>query len=57
MNMRYFRKQMMFDLEIQSPNQPGNQPVVGGEIGCCIHLVNGPFIFNFIGIHISNRER
>ncbi len=44
----------MFNLEIQSTDQPGNQPVMGGKICCRIHLVNGPFIFNFIGIDICH---
>src|SRR5687768_9344908 len=47
MYMRYFGKQMVFYLEIQSTNQPTYQFIPGGKIGRCFQLVNSPFIFHF----------
>ena len=52
MNMRYFGEQMMFYLKIQATNQPGNESVMCGKIGSRIHLVDRPFIFNFVSINI-----
>ena len=52
-HMRDFWKQMMFYLEIQSTNQPGDQFVFCGKICSGLNLVNSPFIFNSIGISIG----
>src|SRR5438445_13152958 len=56
MNMRYFREQVMFDLEIQSAYKPGYQLVACSKIGCSLDLVNGPFIFQLAGLLVGNRE-
>ena len=56
MNMRYFGEKMMFDLEIQPPDQPGDHRVTRSEIGRRLDLVNSPLIFQFIGIHIGHGE-
>src|SRR5450631_242078 len=47
---------MVLNLEIQSANQPGNQPVMGCEICRGIHLMNCPFVFNLIRIQIGHGE-
>src|SRR5579872_1987166 len=53
MNMGYFREEMMFDLEIQPPHQPGNHRVVGCEIGSRTDLVHGPLILEPAGLDIG----
>src|SRR5258708_1317895 len=55
-NVRYFRKEMMFDLEIQSAYQPGNDRVIRSEISGRFDLVYRPFVFELIGFYIGNRE-
>src|SRR5579863_5840562 len=53
MDLGYFREEMMFDLEIQSPHQPGNNRVVGCEIGGRPDLVHGPLILQSAGLDIG----
>src|SRR6476469_1466460 len=49
MNMRYFWKQVMFYLEVQSSNKPAYQLIISSKIGCCGYLMFCPFTFNFSG--------
>src|ERR1700676_3797095 len=44
---------MMFNLKIQSPYQPRYKSVMGSKICRGIYLVNGPLVFNFVGIYIG----
>src|SRR5882757_1873669 len=56
MYMRYLGENMVFDLEIQSADQPGNDRVIRGEVSGRLDLVYSPFVFQLIGVHIGNRE-
>ena len=47
---------MMFDLEIQSANQPGYHLVVGSKISSRFDLVNSPFVIQLACFDIGNRE-
>jgi hypothetical protein len=40
----------MFDLKIQSTNQPADDFVSCGKIGCSLNLMNSPFVFNIVAI-------
>lgn len=42
-------EEMMFDLEIQSPGEPGNHFIMGSKVGGGHYLMDGPFIFNAQG--------
>src|ERR1700693_6217881 len=56
MNMRYFWKQMMLNLKIQTACQPGNKFIFCRKIGSGFYLVYSPFIFHFTGFGISYRK-
>lgn len=56
MDMGYFGEKMMFDLEVQSPHQPGNDWVVSGEISRGTDLVYGPFVLQSARFDIGDRE-
>jgi hypothetical protein len=47
---------MMFDLEIQSTYQPGNNRVVGGKIGRGLDLVDSPFVIQLARFRIGHGE-
>ena len=57
MNVRYFGEKMMLDLKIKSADQPGDNRIAGGEICRCLDLMYRPLVFQFVGIHIGDRER
>ena len=54
-NVRYFREEVVFDLEIQSTHEPADEPVPGGEVGGGFQLMQGPFFFDLIAVG-RNRE-
>src|SRR5882757_194948 len=54
MNMGYLGEKMMLDLEVQSAYQPGNDRVAGSKISRRLDLVHRPFVFQLIGVDISN---
>src|SRR5450432_63087 len=54
MDMGYFGKKMMFDLEIQSSDQPGNDRVVGSKISRGTDLVYGPLVLHPARLDIGN---
>ena len=55
-DMRDFREQVMFYLEIQTANKPADHFIPGGKICRGLYLVYGPFILNGIDICIGYRE-
>ena len=54
MHMRYFGKQVVLNLEIESANQCGNELIAGGEIGSGLQLVNCPLILQAVIGHIRH---
>ena len=57
MDVRYFREKMMFYLEIQPSYQPGDDPVLGGEISRSLDLVDRPLVLHLACIYIGGGER
>src|SRR5450432_4474457 len=47
---------MVLDLEIQSPDKPGDDLIARGEVGCRLDLVNGPFLFQLLCIVLRNMD-
>ena len=43
-NMTDVREKVVFDLVIQSTDEPGKYTAFGREVSCCHHLVDGPGI-------------
>ena len=46
----------MLDLEVQSAYQPGNNRVVGSEIGRSLDLVDSPLVFHLAGFYVCHGE-
>src|SRR5688572_11975256 len=55
-DMRDLREQVMFYLEIQSANKPGDQFIPGSKICCCFDLVNCPLVLDLVDICIRYRK-
>ena len=55
-DMRDLREQVMFDLEVQTTNKPGDQLILSCKICCGLDLVYGPLVLDGVDIRIWNRE-
>lgn len=56
MDMADFRKEVVFDLEIQASQVPGRKWVIRGKICGCFDLMNGPLILHDSGIGVRFGE-
>src|SRR5580704_2608717 len=57
MYMTHFRKQMMFDLEIQTTHKPTDYFISGCKIRCCPDLVYSPFFFNLLRFNTRSKNK
>ena len=45
-NVADAREEVMLDLVVEPANHPGDDRVTGCEVGRCLDLMDGPFVFN-----------